>query len=171
MKKVQFLESFFLSKISILWVIFSKNDQFNWVIHFVKKILEVILKNGLIFESCCKEGFNLYESCFLKGFNSVSHVEKRFNSENHVQKGSIIFEWYCWKFHLPIHKSFKSWSQIIFKKVQFFVSWKKKVQFFRVQKCSILWLMWEKTILWVISINKKSSILWVVLDKKGLLES
>ena len=83
-----------------------------------------------------------------------------------VEKASIPWSKFK-KFHLPIHKSFKSWSQITFKKVQFFVSWKKKkVQFFRVQKCSILWLMWEKTILWVISINKKSSILWVVLEKR-----
>ena len=92
-----------------------------------------------------KKGSISMNHVFLKGFNSVSHVEKRFNSESHVQKGSIIFEWYCWKGLNSLiqiqkvpspdsQKNLKSWSQIIFKKVQFFVSWKKKVQFFRVQK-------------------------------------
>ena len=61
-------------------------------------------------------------------------LKKRFNSESHVQKGSIIFEWYCWKkVSIPwsklkkgsisrVTKKFLSWSQIIFKKVQFFES-------------------------------------------------
>ena len=54
-EKVQFLESVFLSKISILRVIFSKNDQFIlWVIHFAKKkkIFESYKKWVIFFDSC-----------------------------------------------------------------------------------------------------------------------
>ena len=61
-----------LKKGSILWVIFSKNDQFIlWIIHCVKKkySLSQTKKRDIFFESCWKEVFNFWSNC-------VSHIEK-----------------------------------------------------------------------------------------------
>ena len=191
-------------------------------------------------DSCWKEGFNLYESCFSKRFNSLNHFVKRvqffespseecsilwlkflkirFNCLNHIQKefNSVsrvqkecsilwirkVFNWVSKMGSILCVMKKKKKVQFFWvtKRVQFFESnWKKfnplshipdKVQVFesfwekksgsilwvvfrmfnsfsRVQKkCSILWIIWEKTILWVILIIQKSSILWVVFKKR-----
>ena len=94
-----------------------------------KIILEVILKNGLIFfESCWKEGFKFCES-YWKKFNPLSHIPEKVQVfESFWEKsGSILW---------VVFRVFNSFSRV-------------------QKKCSILWLIWEKTILWVKSNQKK----------------
>ena len=133
--------------------------------HVVKKgsiSMNHVFKKGSILWVMLKKGSTL-RVMSKKGQSFLSDI---------VEKASIPWSKFK-KFHLPIHKSFKSWSQRIFKKGSILCVMKKEGSILSCsKKCSILSHMWEKTILWVISINKKSSILWVVFWKRfNLLES
>ena len=142
--------------------IFQKEGSILWVMFTKVQIRIFFSKKNM---SCFKRSWTIFESiCWKKGISLWFKLKK---------------------FHLPSHKKvFNSWSQKIFKKVQFFESfflersplflWRKfnslsqifenPVQSFWVkfnQRAQFFALCWKKgSILWV---TLKSSTLWVTL--------
>ena len=157
-----------LKKGPILRVIFSKSSILEGHILFIKKgsSLWVILKKKKVqfFESLKKkESVQFFESywkectilwvIFEKGFNSVSHIQKKI-SLSHVGKQ----EGFNSLTH--IRKAFNSLSYIR-KRVQFFESY--------FQKGSILWVIFNKKEVQcfrVFFFLKTRAILWGILPRK-----
>ena len=102
-----------------------------------------------------------FESFSEKGSISLSHIpKKKFNSVSRVQKKKVQFFESHWKKVQLFASHWKKGSFFLShvnKKVQFFESFVKRVQFFQSYsiKCSILWITWEKTILWVVVSRKR----------------
>ena len=114
--RVQFFASYSKKKGSILCVVLKeKGDNPLRRSQSKGSILCVILeKQGHFFESW-KKWVQLFESCWKKNFNSLSHTEKRF-----IKRGSILW---------VISKEFNSLSNFLKKK----------------KKSSILWLFFFDT--------------------------
>ena len=124
--KVQLFESFFFFRISFLWVISEKKVQFFESIKFLKKKkLNHLRQRGKSFNSLRRKRKRVqFSASYSKKKVSILCVifkEKGFNSLSHIQKKKINSLCHAQKIQL-----FELHSQ----KVQFFESYKKNVQFF-----------------------------------------
>ena len=134
-------------------------ERFNSLRHFEKKHFNSVSHIGKQerFNSLSqKKDFNslshLEKEVHKKRFNSMSQViflEKKFNSESHTKKSSILWVisekkgWILW----VVLENFNSLSRIK-KKVQC----PKKVIFKKVQFCESYW---KNTVLWVVFVLQK----------------
>ena len=182
-QKKQFFESFFKTLCILqknLWVVFTMREGFNSVIFFCQKnsILWVISEtkrfnslshqrkrrfNSLSHKRKCsilwvvfKKWVQFCESCWKEGFNSVSHVKKKFNSVSHIfpkKKNSVTHV-----LNSLSHFSKKKSSILWLTHIHFFESYWKEG--------SLSWVILRKKFNSLRHIFQKGSILWVIFSKK-----